>query len=64
VEADKIRESMRVDLPRFDMPAAPAESESAPRTTEPAPPLATEVPSEPEAISVSRDPGPPSLDPK
>ncbi len=63
VEADKIRDSMRVELPRLDMPAAPAESEPVSRTTEPAPPLATEVPSEPVAISVSRDPDG-TLDPK
>jgi Tat protein translocase TatB subunit len=65
VEADKIRESMRIELPRLhevssSVPAAPAAD------AEPAPPTSagTETPPEPEAATVSRDPTPPPSEPK
>ncbi|HEY7696877.1 MAG TPA: twin-arginine translocase TatA/TatE family subunit, partial [Vicinamibacteria bacterium] len=66
VEADKIRESMQIELPRLhelssSVPASPAGTD----VTSPAEP--TPVPessSEPEPATVSRDPSPPPSEPK
>jgi Tat protein translocase TatB subunit len=62
VEADKLRESMRVELPRLhevssSVPAAPV-GEVAP-AAEPAPAPAPETPAAPEETTVSRDTSPP-----
>jgi Tat protein translocase TatB subunit len=73
VEADKIRESMRVEMPRLDepSPSKPAEPSVTPASPEaPGPPAAggasvgAPEPGEPVAETVSREPGGPHLETK
>jgi Tat protein translocase TatB subunit len=73
VEADKIRESMRVELPRLhelssSVPAAPVTTDVTPAATDVSPPSEAapvpEPPSEPEPATVSRDPAAPPSEPK
>jgi Tat protein translocase TatB subunit len=71
VEADKLRDSLRVEAPRTETPAPPAVTETAaaphpPESTasggEPAAPGAPAA--EPVGAAVSRDPGAPPVPPK
>jgi len=64
VEADKIRESMRIELPRLDSSPSSGPPAESPPAGAPAPEAVPEAPGEPVAAAVSREPAATPLEPK